>query len=829
MAALVKAQETKPTTIGSALSILAEIEGTVDKWLKDRELAAVTDAAGTEIEAAASAPGRAKRKAAFQALKAQAAQEQTDLVAAITVAANDATADMDTLDDDLQATEDALTTARGDLDAAETDVTTATASLAKARAKVSTLRADHAAKVKAATKAQKAVVSHEKSATTTEQSLEALKKKHADNETAFGAMTAPAQAKKAAEHKKTQAALEARIAAAAGKVAQQAQRKSDAARATTDRDSAAGAIRDPQKDADTLQAELATKKTDAAAKRGEVGAKELAKDEAQARKTAAENLVAGLGAVGGARTVSPEGQKTAQHYDEKSAEYAEGTSSFDALGAKLDGLVANEGDAATIDFVLDIPVDPSLAGLLGVSFNARVARGKGLTTISAKLAIRGGGQIAGAGKIVAALGGYVESAGATGVEAARLLSYALYRRLRESNAVPAEVSNKFWGGDWGEAGQMRADRWSRNVEAKILGPSGPKPTPPAPGATAKDRAAYQSAMRTWAKHYVVSGGSVAVIGEFGIDLSKTAQVGISGEAEGRVGTRIDALSLQDKGGAGQANKKSDGFWAKNVGKAAKAAGYQDRGAERSVGRLEGGFRAKAAGGVTLTLPQPLGTTGGSVSVEGTMTWTDTGHRTKSDGTENADHAKELTRGQIDIVGSVGLPAIPVVGSTVEDMISALTEKALAKLPATYWEQEPLKDVHNEEVSASYLMRAVKKGETAGGMAGFKEWAKSVPGGVSTGGTFTNPSKQFTPLGVVVDRCGQPHRAVAQPDDHHQHRLRHAGDRDQLRPGEQPGRVLGSRLHVAERRHREGDGSAGDAQVELVGAARRHTIRLREVS
>src|SRR5690606_34281329 len=57
-----------------------------------------------------------------------------------------------------------------------------------------------------------------------------------------------------------------------------------------------------------------------------------------------------------------------------------------------------------------------------------------------------------------------------GADVAELMSYALFRRCRQSIAVPREFTNAMWGnGRSGDFGWVKAEQWSLGVEERILG------------------------------------------------------------------------------------------------------------------------------------------------------------------------------------------------------------------------------------------------------------------------------------------------------------------------------------------------------------------------
>lgn len=226
---------------------------------------------------------------------------------------------------------------------------------------------------------------------------------------------------------------------------------------------------------------------------------------------------------------------------------------FENIGKLAEQLVPDEGDSSEIEIQLKLPVDPNGVGFLGGRLKGEVEREDKKVKIRAELAITGGADIDWA-SISGEVGGYMESQANDGATAAKLMSYALYRRFRESNAVPSEVSNFLWGGQFGDYGKGRADAWSRKVEEEVWGE----------GVEGNE------------DNYVESGALAGVTAAADAKVVK-GEVGLSATT----GSRIDKQSLDNrKGGAGKANKKSDSVSTALV----SAATGGTRGAEKRVGR-----------------------------------------------------------------------------------------------------------------------------------------------------------------------------------------------------------------------------------------------------
>ncbi len=255
-------------------------------------------------------------------------------------------------------------------------------------------------------------------------------------------------------------------------------------------------------------------------------------------------------------------------------------------GGQLEKLVPEEGSRSTLDLEFQVPVDPSGIGYVGGKLSAEVSRDDGMTQIRARIGALAGGQLD-FGQVGAELAGNVTAQAPNANQAMELISYGLYRRLVESHVIPREVSSFVWGGDAGEFGRLQADRWSKRVEKDRFGVLVP-PTlanfaKDFPGATADQLAdLYALELERIEEVNLQNSASFVETGS-----SSGAALGIEGQVfdfgagvEGGVGRRYDATSMDNrKGGAGQANRKSDSFLAKGA-----RSLTSDRGAEKRLGR-----------------------------------------------------------------------------------------------------------------------------------------------------------------------------------------------------------------------------------------------------
>lgn len=219
-------------------------------------------------------------------------------------------------------------------------------------------------------------------------------------------------------------------------------------------------------------------------------------------------------------------------------------SCFRKLGKLIDFAVPAPGDGSSISLEVEIPIEPGLAVTLGLGAKAsRGTQGKvdpgqapKPTQVDIGLNVEAG--VAGdvkVAKVGGALGGYMAASAKSGADAAELLSYALFRKARQSPVVPREVTNFMWGeGNSDAFGWQVAESWSLDVENRLL-------------------ASQMVGGEEKNDNFVETGGYGKLKGEVGFD--KVAKA--TAEVMGYTGTRVDAASLKArKGGAGKANLKS---------------------------------------------------------------------------------------------------------------------------------------------------------------------------------------------------------------------------------------------------------------------------------
>jgi hypothetical protein len=131
----------------------------------------------------------------------------------------------------------------------------------------------------------------------------------------------------------------------------------------------------------------------------------------------------------------------------------------------LSAAAPTDGDTAELEVAIKVPVDPSGVGYIGFRVKATVERlKKKAMKTRFELAVVGGAKIGNVAEVGGELGVYLEAQGATPEKTLELISYGLYRRFRESKAIPNEVSNFIWGGSATAVGWKRSEKWAAQVE-----------------------------------------------------------------------------------------------------------------------------------------------------------------------------------------------------------------------------------------------------------------------------------------------------------------------------------------------------------------------------
>lgn len=210
------------------------------------------------------------------------------------------------------------------------------------------------------------------------------------------------------------------------------------------------------------------------------------------------------------------------------------TESFSLATTIVGKLLVNDGDSTDFELAVTVPISGPVYVGVTLRFNGRK---QGNISLSMEALVTAGAKATGVGDIQAALGGFVRAAGKDPNGAVNLVKYGLYRRLRESSAVPREIANKLWGGDTGEAGYEQGEKWSKAVEKEEL---------EAPGS------------------YAETGGQAEGNAKLGGD-----------KAGGALGAKYQSGSRYDKEAL---TKSKDGLGADNSG------GIVGRGAQNKIGR-----------------------------------------------------------------------------------------------------------------------------------------------------------------------------------------------------------------------------------------------------
>lgn len=311
---------------------------------------------------------------------------------------------------------------------------------------------------------------------------------------------------------------------------------------------------------------------------------------------------------------------------------------FEKMGDLAQKAVSANGDSCEIEATIKFPVDPSGVGFIGGKFTAGIEKDSDQVKIKGSLSITGGADVDVA-QVAGELGGYLEAQAATGGKAMELLSYAMYRRFRESHWLPNEAANYLWGGQTSSYGFDKAEAWSLGMEEQAW------------GATAPGRDAT----------YVESGAqaAVGVSGNVGVAKGELS-------VKGSTGRRVDLTSLTNrKGGAGKANLPSDSALAKT----AHDLSGGTRGAQKRVGREVHGLSVsgKIAGDVGVA----------SLAADATLAlkWMNNGMSKKAalnpTGTASTT---TLTDGTLEIAGAVGIQLGDLAGDAVGHWVELLQDK-----------------------------------------------------------------------------------------------------------------------------------------------------------
>ncbi|MGX7681856.1 hypothetical protein ACSMXN_23485 [Jatrophihabitans sp. DSM 45814] len=160
------------------------------------------------------------------------------------------------------------------------------------------------------------------------------------------------------------------------------------------------------------------------------------------------------------------------------------TSRLKNVGKAMDAAIpgakgAEAGGSVTMDLTIQIPVPAFPGAFLGIRMHLEGERNfvKGQqTSVGAELGLQAGGSLPLAAKALVELGGYFKGAGKTAADAMEFISYALFRRFRESSLVPREVTNSIWGASGvtaaggetsAQAKHAEANAWGKGMEERL--------------------------------------------------------------------------------------------------------------------------------------------------------------------------------------------------------------------------------------------------------------------------------------------------------------------------------------------------------------------------
>ncbi len=231
----------------------------------------------------------------------------------------------------------------------------------------------------------------------------------------------------------------------------------------------------------------------------------------------------------------------------------------------LSAAAPSAGDTAEVEIAVKVPCDPSGVGYIGFRVKAAVERlAKQAMKTRFELAVVGGAKIGNVAEVGGELGMYLEAQGATPEKTLELVSYGLYRRFRESKAIPNEVANFIWGGSATAVGWKRSEKWAAKVEKENF----------------KDKAALTGGDSDQAGAYVETGGLAGA----------KAKGGVGGVAELEGGAQFSSGQKYDHDSV----KGLKGKYGGELGKADKlpTGRFQVKQIGESVHHLEFGFSAK---------------------------------------------------------------------------------------------------------------------------------------------------------------------------------------------------------------------------------------------
>jgi hypothetical protein len=337
---------------------------------------------------------------------------------------------------------------------------------------------------------------------------------------------------------------------------------------------------------------------------------------------------------------------------------------FEKLGDIAQKAVSDNGDATELEASVKFPIDPSGIGFIGGKFKAAIEKDDDLIKMKASLSITGGADVEVA-EVSGELGGYLEAQADSGSNCMQLISYAMYRRFRESHVLPREAANFLWGGKTGSYGQKKSEEWSLGVENKMFGeevlpPLGDfmkkfKTKEQASAAYEAEKKRIEKKNALAQKAYVETGGLAGIGAKGDVGLAS-----IEGAIQGTEGRRVDLTSLTNrKGGAGKQNVGSDSVLA---GVAQKLSGGT-RGAQKRTGRSVRSLMVM--GGVSGTVG--FATLKGSATLQ--MKWMNDGVSKK-----NGPSVTALDSATLELAGEAGFSLGDLAGDVAGPWVEFLQEK-----------------------------------------------------------------------------------------------------------------------------------------------------------
>lgn len=218
---------------------------------------------------------------------------------------------------------------------------------------------------------------------------------------------------------------------------------------------------------------------------------------------------------------------------------------LEKLGPIIDLAAPNSGDGLEMEIDCRFPLDPSGIAFLGARWKLQVERdsmqgalsgtqGDEQLTARTELVLTAGAQIVDVMRAQLELGGFLEASAPNGKAVMALVSYGLYRRWRESAALPAGAADYLWGGRSSAFGRMKAEAWSRSMEKRLFG-----------GADNEN--------------YVASGGLIGAKAKAGLKGASGVGAELGGALTYSRGTRYDKKSIEAaKGQLGAQNTRKQG-------------------------------------------------------------------------------------------------------------------------------------------------------------------------------------------------------------------------------------------------------------------------------